>query len=404
MKKVLVLGGSHSDIPLIESYILSGFAVITTGNRPDHPAHWMAHKYIPGDFSNFDAMLDIAIKEKIDVVASGANDFAFVTASLIAERLGLPGYDPSDVVLQLHHKDQFKQLASKLGMSVCRYEIIDVPAQGLKSLKVSLNFPLVVKPINLTGGKGMTLAASLADLDSALSFAVASSQNSRLVLEEWFPGTLHSYSTYVRNGKIVFEYFDTELCKYQDFLVSTSMSICSVTTSVAKSIRDATQSLVDELRLVDGVLHCQFLFNGSEYRILEYTRRMSGDLYSRVVQLVKGFRHSDLFVFPMLGGKTPELWNEPNATFPWVARHCVTARHAGFFTGVIVENGLRPYILSITQHMPFGGYLAADGRAKVATVILVFPTEAVMTRVISTIDDFCFCDVSENKNLFTNDN
>jgi biotin carboxylase len=397
LKKALVLGGSHSDLPLIESCLLSGVEVVTTGNRPDHPGHWLGQKYVPGDFSDCQAMLALAKSEGVEAVLSGANDFALISASYVSEQLGLPGYDSYETTALLHHKDKFKDLARRLGLPVCRYQTVYETASDIESLNVDLEYPIIVKPINLTGGKGMTRVESAGELSSAMSYAFSLSQQSTLVLEEWFVGNLHSYSTYVQAGQIVFEYFDTEICAYQEFLVSTSMSVCNLSIEAKRALRDATQILVNHLALGDGILHCQFLSDGSEIRILEYTRRMSGDLYSRVVQLVRGFRHSDLFVYPALGLTTPPLWTSPNCTWPWVARHCITSDKDGYFCGITVDDSIRPFILSMTPHIKAGAQVTGDGRGKVATAILCFPTELAMQKTVSLIKGMFHCSVNTNK-------
>jgi biotin carboxylase len=394
-KKVLILGGSHSDLPLIESCLLSGVEVVTTGNRPDHPGHWHANKYVPADFQDCQAMLALAKNENVTAVLPGANDFALISASYVSESLGLSGYDPYETTLTLHLKDKFKTLAGYLGLPICQYQTVNETEATQDKFHTSLNYPIIVKPVNLTGGKGMTRVKTSAELSSAMSYAFGVSQQSSLVLEEWFDGTLHSYSTYIQDGRIVFEYFDTEICAYQEFLVSTSMSTCKISKVAKRALNDATQAIVDSLSLVDGILHCQFLSDGEQIRILEYTRRMSGDLYSRVVQLVRGFRHSDLFVHTALGTRPPALWDAPGKTLPWVARHCITSDQNGYFDGVAISDSLRPFILSLTPHVKAGSRVTDDGRSKVATIILSFPTKLAMQNTAVTMKELCQVKVRE---------
>ena len=173
------------------------------------------------------------------------------------------------------------------------------------------------------------------------------------------------------------------------------MSACNISAVAKRALHDATQAIVDRLSLVNGVLHCQFLSDGEQVRILEYTRRMSGDLYSRVVQLVCGFRHSDLFVHTALGTRTPALWDTPGKTLPWVARHCITSDQNGYFDGVTISDAIRPFILSLTHHVKVGSRVTDDGRSKVATIILSFPTELIMKNTALAMKELCQVTVRE---------
>lgn len=396
MARVLILGGSHSDVPLIESSILHGLEVHTTGNRPEHPGHRFAHSYIPGDFSDKQQMLEIARSIKADFILPGANDFAMISAAYVAEKMGLPGYDAYATVELLHHKDQFKAFAQSTQLPVCRSNTIDLSSEQPFDVQCAgLKPPLMIKPVDLTGGKGISRIDRLSELDTAIAEAQRLSRQERAVAEEWFDGTLHSYSTVVQGGEIVFEYIDTERCMYQSCLVSTSMSSNPVTPKAHATLREGTSRMIRELRLVDGVLHCQFLANGADVRILEYTRRMSGDLYSKVVQLVRGIRHADIFVRSALGRSFSDTLVATQAQHPYVVRHCVTAESNGHFDRLLIEDNILSRIHDIALAVPFGSPVCGDGRSKVATIILSFPTEEQMMAFVASCKITIRCGVKK---------
>ena len=60
LKKLLLLGGSHAEIPLIQAAQSLGWYVITTGNNRDGLGHPYADKMVFADFSDKDAMLELA--------------------------------------------------------------------------------------------------------------------------------------------------------------------------------------------------------------------------------------------------------------------------------------------------------------------------------------------------------
>lgn len=379
MQKLLVVGGSHSDLPLIESGLLHGLAVHTTGNRPEHPGHRIGHGYVPGDYAQPQEIVEVARRLGVDFVVPGANDFAMMSAAVVAEALQLPGFDPVETTRMLHLKDRFKAFAAALDMPACRHVILrrgDERPFG-EQLK-GLRFPIMIKPVDLTGGKGITRVEGLDGVPSAVAEARRLSSRDELVAEEWFDGSLYSYSTVVANGEIAFEYTDTELCMFQDHLVSTSLSVCPVHPEALQAVRQATRRMVKALRLVDGVLHAQFMAREGEARVLEYTRRMSGDLYSRVVQMVRGCRHADVFIKAATGQPVLPSLAVTQPRQPFVSRHCITAEQAGVFTGIEVSDRIRPFVDSLVMAQPFGAPVQGDGRSKVAVVILSFPGEVEM--------------------------
>ncbi len=391
---MLIVGGSHSDLPLIEAALMRGLVVYTTGNRPDHPGHWWSHKYVQADFSNKEAVLEVAKDIGVQYVVPGANDFAMMSAAYVAEKLGLPGYDSYDTTLLLHRKDRFKELAASIDLPICRYVVVNSsdPIAAVGKVK-GLKFPLLVKPVDLTCGKGITRIESVLELESALQYAAAMSRQTDIVVEEWFDGDLHSFSTVIEDGEIVFDYCDTELCLYKDYLVSTSMSLGRISATAIHTVRDATRSMVRALRLGNGVLHSQILVHGEEVRILEYTRRMSGDLYSKVVQQVCGIRHADVFIDTAMGASVHGGLKALLPRHPFVVRHCVTSEATGSFSGLQIDGAVLPYVQSLTLAVPLGTAVTGDGTNKVATVILSFPSETDMREFVACCRKTMRCEV-----------
>lgn len=374
MPSILVVGGSHSDLPLIESSLLHGLTVHTTGNRPDHPGHRIGHGYVPGDYARPPEIVEVARQLRVDFVVPGANDFAMLSAATVAEALKLPGFDPVETTQMLHLKDRFKAFAAALDMPACRHVILRRgDARPFAEQLAGLRFPIMVKPVDLTGGKGISRVDDLGGVAAAVAEARRLSARDELVAEEWFDGSLHSYSTVIAGGEVVFEYTDTELCLFQPQLVSTSLSTCPVHPEALQAVRQATRKMVRALRLVDGVLHAQFLARDGEARVLEYTRRMSGDLYSRVVQMVRGCRHADVFIRAAMGLPVQPALAVTRPTQPFVSRHCVTAEATGTFQGIAVSERIRPFVDSLVMAQPIGAPVQDDGRSKVAVVVLSFP-------------------------------
>ena len=172
-KRLLLLGGGHAEIPLIEAAKSLGYFVITTGNARDGLGHPYAHKNVFADFSDKEAMLALAREEKVEAVCSGCNDFALLSTAYVCEKLNLPGHDNYETSLQIHHKDKYRTLANRLGIATPKVCTItrETFAQGGEALHAQfegLTYPLIVKPVDLTGGKGITRVKNQGEAIAAL--------------------------------------------------------------------------------------------------------------------------------------------------------------------------------------------------------------------------------------------
>lgn len=372
---VLIFSGSHSELPLIHAAHNLGFRVTTSGNRPDHPGHKIADAYLPADFSCPGQMLEVAKNSGCEFIVSAANDYAYLSSCEVAATLGFPGFDQPAVAYSLHHKHLFKPLAASLGLPVTKFVIIEPGTLDMRCIE-NLAFPLVVKPVDLTGGKGISVVNNKTSLNKAVAYARSLSKSPSVVIEEFFDGTLHSYSTIIRDGKVIFDYADNEFCSPSPYLVSTSTSQVTVTQGVLAELKMHTEKLSAKLGLIDGILHCQFLHRNGNFIILEYTRRCSGDLYSEVIQAVTGIRHAEQFI--RQSTCLPFDLSKTRPVSQFISRHCVFPNQGGRFAGISIDPELRKYIHSVTEALPHGYAFKAGWQEKSAVVITKFSDHKCM--------------------------
>jgi len=289
MKKIVILGGSHSEIPLIQEAKKRGLYVITIGNILGN-GHLLADEYHIKDYTLKDEILAFCIEKKIDYICYGAHDLSLVTFSYISEKMGINNFDSLDTTLDLHHKDKFKKIALRnnikttKSLSFSKNEQIDIDI---------LHFPIVIKPVDLGGGKGISIVYSKQDLDEAVKIAFEFSKVKKIVIEEFFEGKLHSLSAFIVDKSVKFYYTDDEIiCKTNPFGVCASITSSDGLKIIKNELLNEIEKIANIFNLKDGLLHIQYLQNGSEFSIIESTRRMPGDLYNIPVELSTSFDYS----------------------------------------------------------------------------------------------------------------
>jgi hypothetical protein len=135
----------------------------------------------------------------------------------------------------------------------------------------------------------------------AIRNALAYSRSEKVVCEEFVHGNLHSHSAYLENGNLVVDFFVDEYCSVYPYQVDCSCHPSSLSEEVKNSVRIAIRSLASACKLVDGLIHTQFIARNSKFWIIETMRRCPGDLYGGLVQRSTGIDCADLFVRPFIG-------------------------------------------------------------------------------------------------------
>lgn len=373
MKKLLLLGGSHAEIPLIKAAKEMGYYVITSGNQRNGIGHPLADEYAPCDFSDKEAITSLAEQLQVDAICSGCNDFAALSAAYASERLGLGGHDDYQTSLKLHHKDQYRQLAEKLDIATPKAYRCESQEQ-LQQISEKMVFPVIVKPVDLTGGKGIRRCDTLEELQSAYDEAVAITRESFVIVEQFITGTNHGFSAYLQNEQVVFAFADNEQYYHNPYLVSGASTPGDIPTKARQQLIDDCEKIAHDLHLCDGILHIQLILTEENVPvIIEICRRTPGDLYVELVHKATGMEYAKYIVGAEAGLKMPRPeYHQPTKYY---VRHCVMADHDGVVDGIDVAAEIRPFIVDQLSLFHKGETISEYLKYKAAIVFLCFATK-----------------------------
>ena len=322
-KKMLLLGGGHAEIPLIQAAHELGWYVITTGNAREGLGHPYADKNVFADFSDKDAMLELAKSEGVQAVCSGCNDFALLSTVYVCEKLGLPGHDSYATSLKIHHKDKYRALATRLGIPTPRALVVR-SAADFETAIAQLTFPIIVKPVDLTGGKGIHRAANADEACEAYKDACSRTRQDHIVVEEFVQGSNHGFSAILVKGKVAFAFSDNEQYNINKYMVSGANSPSTSSDKTLAMLREYSERIAQELHLVDGILHIQYIERADGTPIIiEICRRPPGDLYIKFVKYATGVDYPKFIVQAETGEDISSIADVPTQGF-WL-RHCIMA-------------------------------------------------------------------------------
>lgn len=339
MKKLLLLGGSYSDIPLIQEAKRLGFYVITSGNKKEDLGHLYSDEFHCIDFSNKEDALALAKSLNIDAIVPSSHDLSMVSSAYIAEKLNINRLDSYETTLTLHHKDLFKKFALENDLLTPKAISFSSESQALQSDIINLRYPLIIKPIDLGGGKGITKISDKSQLIHAIKKAFEYSKAKKIVIEEFVEGTLHSFSTILVNQKVNFYFCDNEYSsKNNPYGVATSTSPMKAFEQIKNILIEQTQKVAKILDLKDGLLHMQFLFDGTNIHIVEFTRRMPGDWYYYPVEKSTKVNYRNLVLSGFLNMPLNVPQFKQEGCF---SRHCIMATKKGKITNFHIDQSIK---------------------------------------------------------------
>lgn len=184
MKKIMMLGGARFLLPAIRAAHELGLYVITCDYLPDNPAHQFADEYHNISTTDKEALLKKARELQIDGIISFACDSGVVSAAYVAEQMGLPTMGPYESVCILQNKNLFRQFLADNGFVVPVAKAYAAAEEFLKETDL-FRWPVIVKPVDSCGSKGVTRVDKPEELEEAFAYAKKFSLSGDVIVEEF---------------------------------------------------------------------------------------------------------------------------------------------------------------------------------------------------------------------------
>ena len=384
MKSILITGGSHAEIPLINALHSLGYRVISTGLNECGLGHRVADIYEHADFSDKIAMLNLAKKYRVSGIVSGCNDFAYLSSAFVATELGFSGYDNPCNAYRIHHKSRFRELQKACGILYPRF-LVCKKFSDLETAKSILTLPVVVKPVDLTGGKGVVVCFTWQDVKKQYFKTLKVSRESSLVVEEYVLGKNHGTSMLLRKGKVIFSFFDNEEYFQNKYLVSGAYSPSDLSSMQKADVISQVEKLAQYACLCDGLFHCQFITNGNgQSYLIDPCRRAPGDLYIQLVKYATGIDYPMAIVKGQLGLPLDHELNFKPLN-RCIARECMMASTNGVIKQIYLHPDYESHIIEKVQWLFAGDRIHNHLVEKAGIVFFEYPSAEELRSRMKTL-------------------
>lgn len=303
----IVLGGTNPHIELIKNLKTRGYHVILVDYLKAPPAKMFADEHIQESSLDHKAVQRIAREKKAACVLALCVDQANFVAACVSEELGLPAPYGYSI---------FEQSANKIKMKekLVKAKIRTSPFQVLHSLNqlndVRLKYPLVVKPADCGGSKGVRKVSNREELKCAAEEAFNLTQRDSILVEDFCEGLEVSADCFIQNGQAkVLMFREKYIHSHNTGTVLASYASVSpvlLSTGAETEISHAIQSIADNFNLETTPLLVQFIVNEDRASVLEFAPRIGGGLNFRTIPLKTGIDIIQASVNAWLG-KSVEL-------------------------------------------------------------------------------------------------
>lgn len=387
MKKLMILGGSRYAMPLIKAAHELGIYVVTADYLPDNIAHKYSDEYVNVSIIEKDKVLAAAQALNIDGITSFACDPGVVTAAYVAEKMGLPSVGSYESVSILQNKGRFRTFLTEHGFNVPKaksYKSIDEALQEADSF----HWPIIVKPTDSAGSKGVNRVNNPAKLKEAIEYALSFSKEKEFIIEDFivqhgFSSDTDSFSV---DGELKFVSFNSQrfdLDAENPFTPAAFSWPSSMTKEHQKELTSEIQRLIRLLNLGTSIYNIETReSNDGKAYIMECSPRGGGNRLAECIEYATGIKLVENVVRAAVGMQIIGVeQKEYNGYWAEVILH---SDKPGVFDSLWIDESIADAVferdLWIEPGNEVGGFSAAN--EAIGTLVLKFENDERLQEVM----------------------
>lgn len=393
-KKIMLLGGLRYLLPVIEAAHQQGYYVITADYLPNNIAHKYSDEYVNVSIVDKEAVLKVAQEKQIDGIISFAVDPGVVSAAYVQEQMHLPQMGPYASVVILQNKDLFREFLTEHSFNVPIAKGYASKEDALADNGWLTSFPMIIKPTDSAGSKGVTRIDSIDEYEAALDEAFDKSISGHIIVEEFIEkaGCSSDTDSFLLDGELKFVSFNAQ--RFDENAVNpytpAAYSWPSTFTKEQETyLTSELQRLLNLLNMRTSVFNIETRIgtNGKPY-IMECTPRGGGNRLSEMLRYATGVDMITAQVRAAVGDSVEGIEQKPyNGHWAEVILH---ADQDGIFQSLQVAEQYTANVVDTDLWVEDGDKVSGFNGANdaIGTLKMQFEEEQDMLHFISHVSQY----------------
>lgn len=384
----MLLGGIRYLLPVIKAAHEQGYYVITADYIPDNIAHKYSDEYVNVSIIDKEAVLKVAREKQIDGIMSFGVDPGVVSAAYVQQQMGLPSFGPFESVEILQNKDKFRAFLNEHGFNVPKAKGYTKAEDAIADASI-LDYPIIVKPTDAAGSKGVTRVDEPSLLKAAVEYAFDKSLSGHIIIEDFIEkqGCSSDTDSFSEDGKLKFVSFCAQrfdLNAPNPYTPAAYSWPSTFTKEQEAYLTSEIQRLITLLGMKTDVYNIETRVgtNGKPY-IMELTPRGGGNRLCEMLRYATGVDMITAMTRYIVGDSVPAIEQKPyNGHWAEIILH---ADESGTFDRLEISKDLPAEIVEedlwVVKGDKVEGFEGANNA--IGTLVLKFQTAEELEKAIT---------------------
>lgn len=305
MSNLAIVGASYLQLPLIKKAKEMGYKTHVFAWAANDVGEKEADFFYPISVIEKDQILEKCKEIGICGICSIASDIAVITVNYVAEKLGLTGNSIASIG-KCTNKHLMREAFAANSDPSPKSILVD---ENTVLEDLQLTYPIIVKPTDRSGSRGIYKLESFDGLKDAVKSAMNEGFEKKALIEEYATGQEYSVEHISYEGK---HYFLALTHKYTTgaphFIETGHLEPAPVDEQTRLQVDTIVSHALDSLEIKNGASHSEVkIAKDGTIKIIEIGARMGGDcIGSDLVRYSTGFDFVKM-VIDVACGRAPEF-------------------------------------------------------------------------------------------------
>lgn len=306
-KKLLILGGSRISCEIVNKARKMGIHTGVADWYPleKSPAKQIADQWYTLNTADTERVAQLIQEESYDGVITGFTDSVLPFYAEICNKAGVPCYGTKQQFEILINKKKYKALCKEFDISVVdEYDLAeDFTEAQLKAIK----FPVLVKPSDSSGARGITICHTPQELILAYQKALAFSKTKEVLVERFIQGKeVTVFWTFIDGAVHLSGIGNRHIGHGEGGTIGLPVGYTFpsiYTKSYVEKIKPKAERMFHSLGLKNGMMFMQCLLEGDDCIVYDIGYRLTGSLEYKLLDRICGYNPLEMLIHFALTGK-----------------------------------------------------------------------------------------------------
>lgn len=297
-KRLLILGGIALSSEIVKYAKNLGIEVYVTDYLLDSPAKKYSDKSFMVSTKDIDGIVRLIDTEKVDGIITGFVDMLLPFYHEACKRSAKPCYGTKEQFDLFTNKLLFKNLCRRFHVPTVEEYVVETPL-NYDSIK-DLDYPILLKPVDNSGGRGIFICETPEDILLNYSKSISFSPSKQVLVERYIKAKEVTIFYYVQNGQILLTAMgDRHVKHFQSGIIPLPVAYTFPSVHLEKYKKSLHNKVVDLLKFTgirNGILFIQSFVENGECIFYEIGYRLTGSLEYKIISHASGYNPMELMI------------------------------------------------------------------------------------------------------------